>query len=80
MIALVCDDRLYIKPTDAGRKLLAAPREGAPYPKARPHLLIGEEFWEDREFMTRLFIVTNESLPPTAPKKPRPSARGKKPA
>ncbi|WP_294534613.1 TfoX/Sxy family protein [uncultured Rhodoblastus sp.] len=79
VIALVCDDRLYVKPSEAGRKLLAAPSEGAPYPKARRHLLIGEECWEDQEFMTRLFVLTDESLAPPTPKKPRPSARGRKP-
>jgi TfoX/Sxy family transcriptional regulator of competence genes len=69
MIALVCDDRLYVKPTEAVRKWLAEPAEGMPYPNARPHLLIGEEFWEDREFMARLFVLTDENLPPPAPRK-----------
>jgi TfoX/Sxy family transcriptional regulator of competence genes len=80
MIALVCENRLYLKRTDAVRQWLTAPVEGAPYPKARPHLLIGEEFWEDREYMARLFVLTDQNLPPPAPKKPRPSARVKKSA
>ena len=39
-VALVCDDQMFLKPTVAGKNLLAELIEGAPYPGAKPHLLI----------------------------------------
>lgn len=36
MVALVCDDQLYIKPTAAGRAYIGDVTEGAPYPSAKP--------------------------------------------
>ena len=71
MIALVCDDRLFLKPTEAGRKILGIPVEGFPYPNARPHFLIGEEFWEDRDLLAALLVATDQNLPPPKPRAPR---------
>ena len=68
IIAAVCDDRLYLKPTEAGRALLGAPVEAAPYPNARPHLLIDEALWEDRDLLAALFVATDENLPPPKPR------------
>jgi TfoX/Sxy family transcriptional regulator of competence genes len=70
MVALVCDDQLYVKPTAAGRALVGSCAEGPPYPGAKPHLLIAAERWEDAESLTELILVTDAALP--APKtKPR---------
>lgn len=72
VIALVCDDRLFVKPTEAGRALLGAPVEALPYPNAKPHFLIGEELLENRELLAELFRITDAHLPPPKPKKARP--------
>jgi len=71
----VCDDQLYLKPTDEGRLLLKEADEGAPFPGARPHLRINVDHWDDRGWMNRLVRTTFEYLPPPKAQKPLP-ARG----
>ncbi len=75
MIALVCDDRLFVKPTEAGRTLLGDAVEGIPYPNARPHFLIGEDIMGGPRFAGRI-ADRDRPIPPAAktqgeaPKKP----------
>lgn len=68
MVALVCDNQLFLKPTEAGRELLGAPLEGAPYPGAKPHFVL-DEYLDDRELLTAVFRVTESALPVPKPKK-----------
>ena len=68
-IALVCDDQLYLKPTDAGRGMVQQVIEGAPYPGAKPHLLITADLWEDRDWLGKLIQVTDNELPVPKPRK-----------
>lgn len=70
LFALVCDNKLYVKPTAAGRAYLADVVEAAPFPGAKPSFLI-EEGLEDRDWLSRLVSVTVEELPHPKPKKPR---------
>ncbi len=62
-VGLVCDDQLYLKPTDAGRALLSEPCEGAPYPGAKPHLLLDADAWEDAPTLCRIVRATALALP-----------------
>lgn len=39
VIALICDDRLFLKNLPEAARLLPGAELGAPYPGARPHLL-----------------------------------------
>ncbi|MDR2837082.1 MAG: TfoX/Sxy family protein [Azonexus sp.] len=73
-VALVCDDQLYLKPTKAGRSMLQQAIEAAPYPGAKPHLLITADFWEDRDWLSQLIQVTNNELPPPKTKTKKKSA------
>jgi TfoX/Sxy family transcriptional regulator of competence genes len=76
VVALVCDNQLFVKPTGAGRAALgAAAIEGQPYPGAKPWLLIGD-LLEDRAALLRLIRLTAAELPLPAPKKPRPGRAG----
>lgn len=68
LVALVCDDQLFVKPTAAGRDFVGTVTEGCPYPGAKPCLLVTGERWEDREWLSRLVAVTAAGLPPS--KKP----------
>ena len=70
VVALVCDNQLFIKPTAAGRALLETPTEAPPYPGAKPFFLIGEQI-EDRELMTALVRATERELPAPKPKRKR---------
>ncbi len=73
MVALICDDQLYVKPTAAGRTFLGDCLEGQPYPRAKLHFLIPGERWEDSEWLTTLVLLTAAELPPPKEKlrKPR---------
>lgn len=69
MFGLVCDDRLFIKDTAAGRALLDEVIEGAPYPGAKPALVIDEGLWSDHALLRRLLEVTVAALPAKKAKK-----------
>ncbi|MDX1394677.1 MAG: TfoX/Sxy family protein [Gemmatimonadota bacterium] len=56
-IGAICDDRLFIKPTDAGRAYIGDPVEAPPYPGARDSFLI-EDGIEDGEWLSELVRVT----------------------
>ncbi len=80
-VGLVCDDQLFLKPTPEGRALLSEPRDGNPFPGAKPHLLLDADSWEDGATLCQLVRTTALALPrrpPAKPSKPRP--RKPKPA
>ena len=70
LFGLVCDDRLYIKPTSRGREVIGVCEEGSPYPGAKPNLIVDEERWNDRAWLSRVVKATADDLPPSKGKKP----------
>jgi len=66
--ALVCDNKLFVKPTDKGRAFIGKPTEAPPYPGAKLCFLIGDEI-EDREWLSELVKITSDELPLPKPKK-----------
>jgi DNA transformation protein and related proteins len=68
VIALVCDNRLYVKPTEAGRAYIGEPVEAPPYSGAKPYFLIEDQF-EDREWIEGLIRITARELPVPKPKR-----------
>ncbi|MEI6725326.1 MAG: TfoX/Sxy family protein [Actinomycetes bacterium] len=62
VVALVCDDQLFVKPTAGGRAYAGEVVEAAPYPGAKPCLLI-EDRLDDREWLSELFRLTAAELP-----------------
>jgi hypothetical protein len=40
LVALVCDDQLFVKPTLGGKAILGEPIEVPPYPGTKPYYLI----------------------------------------
>jgi TfoX/Sxy family transcriptional regulator of competence genes len=71
VVALICDDRLFVRPTTAGRAFIGEPFEAAPYPSAKPHFLI-EDRIDDREWLTELIRVTEREIPAPKPKMRKP--------
>lgn len=69
VVAFVCDDQLFIKPTDEGRNYIGEVHEAPAYPGSKMYFLISEDFWEDREWLTSLIRVTADVLPMPKPKK-----------
>ncbi len=57
-VGFVCDDQLYLKPTEGGQAMLARIVEGLPYPGAKPHLLITPDQWEDGEWLCGIVRAT----------------------
>ncbi len=68
IFALVCDNKLFVKPTEGGRNYIKEVVEASPYPGAKPSLLI-EEKLEDRSWLKELVFITVEELPAPKPKK-----------
>ncbi|MCX7154235.1 MAG: TfoX/Sxy family protein [Proteobacteria bacterium] len=77
VIALVCDNQLFVKPTARGRDNLASVTEAPPYPGARPHFLVGDEL-DDRPAMTTLIRLTAAELPLPKPRKAKPGKKIKR--
>lgn len=66
IVALVCDDQLYLRPTPAGRVLLGKHvDEQPPYPGAKPSFRIDGELWDDAEWLAGLVRMTAAALPMT---------------
>ena len=68
VVALVCDNQLFLKPTEVGRKLIGTPVEGPPYPGARAHFIV-DEYLDDAPFLSELVRETDAALPAPKPKK-----------
>jgi len=68
IFALICNNKLFIKPTHAGRLFIQDVVEAPPYPGAKPSFLI-EDRIEDHEWLSNLVRVTVNELPEPKPKK-----------
>ena len=70
VVALVCDNRLTVKPTEEGRAFIGDVVGAEPYPGAKPAFLIEEQV-EDSEWLGELIRLTAEALPEPKPKRKR---------
>ncbi|KQW79157.1 competence protein TfoX [Devosia sp. Root413D1] len=69
IVALVCDDQFFLKPTSEGRAFLGEAVDEQPaYSGARPSFRIDGERWDDAEWMAELVRVTTVALPMPKPK------------
>ena len=68
VVALICDDQLFVKPTESGRSFIGDVVEAPPYPGAKNSFLIQDEI-EDGEWLTQLITLTEKELPKPKPKK-----------
>jgi len=72
VVALVCDDQLFVKITPEGLKMMGKRMvEGTAYPGAKPSMLLGAREIEDRDFLCQLMRATADSLPAPKPKAPK---------
>jgi len=72
IVALVCDDQLFVKPTAAGRALIGTPEEAPPYPGAKPSFRIDADLWDDGEWLAGRIAATTAELPLPKPKTTKP--------
>ena len=68
VVALVCDDQLHLKSTEAGRASLGDVILACPYPGAKEHFLLADEL-DDPERLHAALLVTAKALPAPKPKK-----------
>ncbi|WP_394796141.1 TfoX/Sxy family protein [Armatimonas sp.] len=68
IVVLICDNQVFIKPTESGRAFIGDAVEALPYPGAKLNFLI-EDGFEDREWFSELVRITAKELPAPKPKK-----------
>lgn len=68
LFALVCDNKLYVKPTLSGREFIKDVVEASPYSGAKPSFLI-EDKLDDHVWLKELVSITVIELPEPKPKK-----------
>lgn len=69
VVALICDDQLFVKPTEAGISFVGECERAAPYPNAKPHILISGDRWDDADWLAELIRITAQTLPQPAARK-----------
>ncbi len=67
VVAFVCDNQLYVKPTAPGRAVLGRVSEHPPFPGAKPYFRIDDEL-DQRELMQRVLHATALAVPAPKPK------------
>jgi TfoX/Sxy family transcriptional regulator of competence genes len=69
VVALVCDDQLFLKPTPGAQAILPDCPTGPPYPGAKLHLLVTDALDDPDPVIAALKAVAAE-VPAPKPKKP----------
>jgi TfoX/Sxy family transcriptional regulator of competence genes len=77
VVAFVCDDQLFLKPTAAGREYLGTVVEAPPYPGSKGYFLLVSEP-DDPERLREALMVTAAALPLPKPRQPSPKKKAKK--
>ncbi len=76
VVALVCDDQLYVKITPESRELDTITEKAPPYPGAKLHYLVEEDQLSKILYLSSMLLDIAKHLP--APKKKKKKAKGKK--
>ena len=66
LFGMICDDKLFIKPTNSGRQFIGNVVEASPYEGAKSSFLIEDKI-EDSDWLSELIRISVKELPP--PKK-----------
>lgn len=69
VVALVCDNQLFVKPTGRGRAYIGEVVEAPPYPGAKLYFFI-EDKCDDRKWLSGLIRITAQELPTPGPRRP----------
>lgn len=72
VVALVADNKLFVKPTEKGRRFIGNVQEAPAYPGAKMSFLIEDQL-DDRKWISELIKITTSELPNPKPKKPKKS-------
>ena len=74
IVALICNNQLFVKPTEKGRSVIDKVNEAPPYPGSKPWFLIQDNI-DDKEWMCKLIRETAKELP--LPKQKKKVKKGK---
>jgi TfoX/Sxy family transcriptional regulator of competence genes len=69
VVALICDDQLYVKILPASVELESLCDKDTPYPGARPHYLVEESQLGKLENLPEILLDISKSLPAKKKKK-----------
>ena len=69
VVALVCDNQMYVKILSASAELEKICDKDTPYPGARPHYLVEENQIESLDTLPSILFDVAKSLPAKKPKK-----------
>ena len=61
LFGLICDNKLYIKPTNSGRQFIGNIVEASPYEGAKPSFLIEDKI-EDGDWLSELIRISLKEL------------------
>ncbi|MEO6925561.1 MAG: TfoX/Sxy family protein [Rhodanobacter sp.] len=75
VIAFVCDNSLFVKPSSASETSAPDLPQKPPYPGAKPYP-VADELLDDSDTLRKLLLATSFALPVPKPKKP-PRSRNK---
>jgi TfoX/Sxy family transcriptional regulator of competence genes len=68
IVALICDNKLFVKQTEGGRSFIGDVVEAPPYPSAKLCFRI-EDKYKDKEWISSLISITAKELPTPKPRK-----------
>ncbi len=71
IFGLICDNKLFIKPTRGGRDFIQNVVEAPPYPGAKSSFLIEDKI-DNKEWLSELVRISLKELPMPKPKKKKP--------
>lgn len=77
VVALLCDDQVFVKPTEAVKARGVSLPEGEAYPGSKPYWQ-ADELLDDPEILRDLLLATAAALPLPKPKKPKTPATPKR--
>jgi len=68
IFGVICDNKLFIKPTRSGLEFIGKVKESPAYPGAKPSFLIEDKI-EDSAWLSKLVKISLKELPEPKPKK-----------
>ena len=77
VVALICDDQLFLKPTPEGKATLGKVSEAPPYPGAKNFYVLSSVI-DDPDRLSEVLQVTARALPKPKPKPARKKRKTRK--
>ena len=76
VVAFICDDTLFIKPTPGANAVLPDAERGPAYPGSKDYI-VGSEALDDPGLCARALRAVAADAPPSKPKKPKAAQKPK---